>query len=185
MRKVWNWIGNNDKQIQVILVLALVGVTMYYAVSTHKMASTMKNDFEANNRPFVFVSDILVDSGTSSIGVVLENSGKLPAAIEFKRGDIIFYQTPFTELGRKDLAEDINITYFVFPTQKNEKISIPASEIMNNISESDGFLMQIMLDYWEINNPKNKRKYHGIVNYYTGKNNTEGFIWDIQIIEAD
>ena len=53
------WVKKNPI---VILTFALVIITFYYAISTHNMTSIMKQDFESNNRPFVFISDINIDN---------------------------------------------------------------------------------------------------------------------------
>lgn len=184
IKKVWNWMGKNDRQIQALMIIVLVSVTLYYAIYTNIMASTMKKEFESNNKPSIFVSNLTIARETSSINLMLENSGNHPAGIRLLSADVIFYKLPDETIGRKDLAKGFNFTRYIFPNQ-NAIIPLPASDIIANITESDGFFLTIQFEYFDVNNPKNKKNYFAVINYYTGKNNTNGFIWDMEIFHAD
>ena len=83
-KNLWKWLKENDKQLQLIVVVILIFITIFYAFSTHKMASTMSEEFELSNRPFLAISEIissLDNQGNLIISFRIKNVGKLPGEI--------------------------------------------------------------------------------------------------------
>ncbi|MFH1325532.1 MAG: hypothetical protein ABIH49_02050 [archaeon] len=83
IRKAWSWIGNNDKQIQVLMIILLILITLFYAISTYNMASIMKEEYKDLNTPFVSV--IVKPSFSNSVysqEILVINSGNVPVRIK-------------------------------------------------------------------------------------------------------
>ncbi|OIO81346.1 hypothetical protein AUJ84_01385 [Candidatus Pacearchaeota archaeon CG1_02_32_132] len=84
-----------------------------------------------------------------------------------------------------ELSEIININYFVFPNQDNAVISIPLfPEQVENITNSDEFVLIIQLEYWAISGDETKRRYGAVINYHTGKEHYNGTLVDFQTLDS-
>ena len=80
----------------------------------------MKNDFEMNNRPFISITDIDVNSGELMIKIKLSNFGKIPGKLNLSYLNISIddKSNEFNYLTTKEY-----ITY-VFPNQEGQFICI-------------------------------------------------------------
>jgi hypothetical protein len=78
--KTQNWLAASS----IFLTIALVGITVWYAYSTHEMVSVMNREFEVSTRPYIYVShvDAVSGGGNVTISCTLHNTGNSPAAVQ-------------------------------------------------------------------------------------------------------
>ena len=153
--------GTNSKQIQAIVVilqvlitLVLVSLTYSYVYSTKEMAEVMNKEYEHNNRPFVFVKDVILNSEENFIEIYLENMGKLPAKINV--ANITIGSGSFEKVFPKGTYSDYS---FIYPNEKIS-VSIPIKdEFISKIAIKKGFSGDIRIKYWKINDGKKKNTY--------------------------
>lgn len=117
IRTSWDWIGKSNTQIQAIMIICLVLVTVWYAYTTNEMNNTSKNEFELNNRPWVYFEGKLENTTYGlNFNMLLKNVGKFPA-------EIILEKTIFW-VGDEAFPVDFNQTMIVFPNQDDHYINI-------------------------------------------------------------
>ena len=181
--------------LQALATIILVWITINYAKSTKTIATLttdsttiLRQEFESNNRPFVFVSNFIMDKNHLAFRLLLGNSGKLPAEVKLKSAVLNFYNTPLTASETIDFTELLEKRiYYVFPNQINSTIGYPFEEkIFSRIKETDGFILYAVLEYHQIGKANDKIKTTTIViNYKTNKDSHEGAIHDMQTVSAD
>jgi hypothetical protein len=172
----------------IILLLTFIAL-IYYAWQTKRIAEISEKEFKLNNRPFVFVSDFFVDNNPPALRLFLGNSGKLPAEIKLKTANIGFYSIPSSSDSTNKLEPLIIMrkrTYYVFPNQKNSAISYPLDQsLILKMTETDGFILYVQLEYWQIGIAADKKKLTDmVINFRTNKGTSGGNIHDIQTIVA-
>lgn len=78
-----NWFKKYSVEIQAFAMIILIGVTLYYAISTAGMADIMREEFKISNRPYVSIDEIEAnyDNNKVIIAFHINNRGKIPARI--------------------------------------------------------------------------------------------------------
>jgi hypothetical protein len=122
----WKDTSTHNK-IQAVMIIVLVIITLWYAISTSSMVSIMKEDFDLNNRPWVYFKPMEFNTDMEEIPVnlVLTNTGKVPAEGFVK--NITYF------LCGEDYSFNEPIAFVLFPNE--EKVGIYAGFI----NRSTGF----------------------------------------------
>ncbi|MFA4955888.1 MAG: hypothetical protein WC556_02815 [Candidatus Methanoperedens sp.] len=115
--KFWDWIGKSNSQIQAIMIISLVLVTVWYAYTTNELNNTSKNDFELNNRPWVYFEGQMENTTNGlNFNILLKNEGKFPAEIDITK--TVFW------VGDEDYSLDFNTTLIIFPNEEGLNINV-------------------------------------------------------------
>lgn len=115
LRIIWNKIGESNNQIQAIMVIILVSVTIWYAISTYQMTQTSKQDSDLNNRPWIYFEPQFDQApGELRVNILLKNVGRVPS-------EVIIKKTIFL-IGNEDYSLDYNQKTIIFPGQEGYMI---------------------------------------------------------------
>ena len=173
--------------IQAASTIILFIITISYARTTKRIAVLTREDFEATNRPFVFIEDFIILKEQGGCRLFLGNSGKFPAEVKIKSIKISCYTMHSNNGFDKSLTEIFGKGYFIFPDQKNGTIGIPfVGDVLDNILLSDGFILIIEFEYNQIGKINSKKWIvNSVVNYKTQRGTLEGKIHDLQTINSE
>ena len=176
--EIWSKIGESSSQIQAIMIIVLVLITLYYALSTERMADSMIDDFEATNRPYLEIkhyvgfmdeSGHLLISGDKSHNVLdfkyiifqtkIINHGNIPAEIISKKIEI-------PKLNYIGSDNDIITIYPNSPYDSNSKFKIENGIIDLFDTHNNSIELKTSMDY-RIHD--NKDRLFNVVNRATCK----------------
>jgi len=116
--RIWDKIGKSSTQIQAIMVTILVFVTIWYAFSTYQMTRTSKQDFDLNNRPWIYFEPQFDQApGELRVNILLKNVGKIPA-------EIIIKKTVFLIGNESYPPRYYNQTTIIFPGQEGNMVNV-------------------------------------------------------------
>lgn len=109
--------------VQVLSTVVLVVITIFYAVSTYRIADVTTKTFEATNRPYIYISkDGLKREGTG-FTLRLENSGRIPGVLEGISGNA--NQIPLESKGGLVIFPDTNQeAHFEFNLDNAQSVEI-------------------------------------------------------------
>lgn len=137
MYKLLNFLNNNQGAIQAILVFVLVGVTIWYAISSNKMTNIMKQEYELSTSPYLFLSRTVDRNRDFNNTKVLQlvfhftNGGKVP--VEYFIEELI--------LSNSSINPE-KVTSLLFPNQEgtlssnlyiSDSIDYPCDGLTGNI----------------------------------------------------
>ena len=144
---------------QAVFTLLLLVVTVTYAYSTWEIAQSMKNqfelmqaEFEAENRPYVFVSgnvkEVVLTHPTNETTIItmgIRNSGEIPARVRLVQGNLILNGTPLSQSSKEQ-------EMFIFPKDEiYADIKISHSTVsVEELFNAGEFSVHIKLEYWRI-----------------------------------
>jgi hypothetical protein len=146
MCSLFHFLNSNSGAIQAILVLILVSVTIWYAISTKEMAKTMNRQFLSSTKPYIYPAIEIDRQFAPNFNASSNNSIQL--------------KFQFTNVGTvpaKYYVEKVMLNGSPITTQKTDLILFPGqksyfgSEILHsntNIGLGDGLKGNIKLIFW-------------------------------------
>lgn len=113
--------------VQAVMIIILVGVTLWYAVSTKTMTNIMSEEFKLSNRPYVSMASYRwkeKDEGEYLLQAILKNHGKIPA--------IIFYSESKSDIL---MSAPANMNFLLYPGVDTYHEILTISELPDNPTE--------------------------------------------------
>ena len=139
----------NSGAIQAVTVLILVAVTLWYAISTKRMANLMDHEFRLHSRPYLSLGDI--------DRVYYEDN---PLALQLKFHLINVGNVPVFHFAEDIMLEDSSVTppqtpLVLFPKQETKLLSA-LYESTSDIHNTAGIRGSIKVVFWASEIPEEK-----------------------------
>lgn len=158
-----NFLDTWSGAIQAIMVIVLVGVTIWYAYSTKKMAKLMNKEYSLHSMPFLAVKRDI----NRTYGKVIDcNADNIKASQDNKILQLDFSYDNVGHVPIKHYTEKVQINGVDITPEKVETIIFPAQqgcvlyskfyEADKEIGEGNGLKGSIEVIYWAVGIPENK-----------------------------
>lgn len=154
METILNFLNSNSGAIQAILVIVLVSVTIWYAISTKKMADLTNQQYVLSTKPFLYPAREVgrnfkpnynpINNTSVQLNYLFTNLGRVP---------VKFFVDEFTLDGESINPQKIDTIFF--PNQKGY-ITSKLYQSTNNIGEGDGLKGFIKVVFWANDTPAEK-----------------------------